>query len=156
MRRRRRIGVGVVSVMLTGLATLVPAPAPGLAQTALARAEAQQAPGVRVEVRELKRTSGDTLTLRAVVVNDSDQKFKVAEGTSLSVPRIYLLDTANRRKYTVVRDEKAKCICSPSPMVKAKSRAEIWAKFGAPPEGVQKLTVVIPQFAPLENVPIRQ
>jgi hypothetical protein len=153
MRRRRRVAVGVVSTLLTGLAVLVPAPAPG--QTAPARAEAQQAPGVRVEVRELKRTSGDTLTLRAVVVNDSDQKFRVAEGTSLSVPKIYLLDTANRRKYTVARDEKAKCICSPSPVVKAKSRKEIWAKFGAPPEGVQKLTVVIPQFAPLEDVPIR-
>jgi hypothetical protein len=155
MRRRRRIAVGVVSTLLTGLAMLVPAPTPGRAETAPARAEAQQAPGVRVEVRELKRTSGDTLTLRVVVVNDSDQKFRVAEGTSLSVPKIYLLDTANRRKYTVARDEKAKCICSPSPVVKAKSRKEIWAKFGAPPEGVRKLTVVIPQFAPLEDVPIR-
>lgn len=156
MRRRRRVAVGVVSTMLIGLALLVPAPAPGRAHTALARAEAQQAPGVRVEVRELKRTSGDTLTLRLVVVNDSNQRFRVAEGTSLSVPKIYLLDTANRRKYTVARDEKAKCICSPSPVVKAKSRAEIWAKFGAPPADVQKLTVVIPQFAPLENVPIRR
>jgi hypothetical protein len=141
--------------MLSGLAMLLPGTTPGHAQTVPATADAHQAPGVRVEVRELKRTSGDTLTLRAVVVNNSDKKFRVADGTSLSVPNIYLLDAANKRKYTVARDEKKKCICSPSPEVKARSRAEIWAKFGAPPEGVQKITVVIPLFAPLENVPIR-
>lgn len=155
MRWRRRAGAGVGSAILAGLAMFLPGVAPGRAETVPATADAQEAPGVRVEVRELKRTSGDTLTLRAVVVNNSDKKFRVAEGAS-SVPNIYLLDTTNKRKYTVVLDEKKKCICSRSPEVKARSRAEIWAKFGAPPEGVRKITVVIPRFAPLENVPIRQ
>ncbi len=147
MRIERRLATMAVAVILAGAGAVAPA----RAQTVLAKTNAQQAPDVRVEVRELKRTSGDTLTLRAVVVNDSDKRFRPSD-----MARAYLLDGANKKKYTVARDEKKKCICSPTPDIKAKSSAELWAKFAAPPEGVKKMTVVIPQFAPMEDVPIGQ
>jgi hypothetical protein len=33
-------------------------------------------------------------------------------------------------------------------------RANAWAKFQAPPDGVQKVTVVVPGFEPVEAVPV--
>ena len=60
MRIERRLAAMAAALVLAGAG----AAAPARAQTVLAKTGAQQAPDVRVEVRELKRTSADTLTLR--------------------------------------------------------------------------------------------
>ena len=41
---------------------------------ALATADGEK-PGVRIEVQELKRTSGDTLSLKFALINDSTESF---------------------------------------------------------------------------------
>jgi hypothetical protein len=68
---------------------------------------------------------------------------------------VNLLDAANKKKYLVVTDASKKCVCSELKEEVAKgARLNLWAKFPAPPESVQKITVVIPGFEPIESVPI--
>lgn len=140
---------------------------PALAADPVAKTDGETA-GLRIEVSELKRGSGDTLTLRFNLINDSADKFE-PKGWFLgdykgyqnqdidSAGLITLIDTAGKKKYFVVRDTDQNCVCSnPIPSINAKSRAVLWAKFPAPPGDVKKISVVIPHFIPMDDVPISQ
>jgi hypothetical protein len=60
-----------------------------------------------------------------------------------------------KKKYFVVRDTENHCLCSRGVNdIDVKSRANLWAKFPAPPDDVQKIGVVIAHFSPLDDVPI--
>ena len=134
-----------------------------LAGPALATADGDT-PGVRVEVQELKRSSGDTLTLRFAMINDSDKGLSFGydfgdkdQGAKdyNNIGGVHLIDAVGRKKYFVTRDTENNCVCSRDvPTIAPKSRANLWAKFPAPPEDVQKITVVIPHFIPMDDVPI--
>lgn len=131
---------------------------------ALASADGEK-PGVRIEVQELKRTSGDTLSLKFVVINDSAESYllyscvlcdpeKNDHGT---VSGVNLIEGVGKKKYFVVRDTEGACLCSRSLYsVVSNSRANLWAKFPAPPADVSKITVVVPHFNPMEDVHISQ
>ena len=68
---------------------------------------------------------------------------------------IHLIDAANEKKYFVVRDAAGVCVCSRDiANIAAGSQSVLWAKFPAPPDDVQKITVEIPHFPPFEDVPI--
>ena len=120
--------------------------------------------GLRIEVQELKRTSGDTLTLKFAMINDSAEPFGfssnlVEKGTNdyANISGVNLIEGAGRKKYFVVRDTEGACLCSSGlSSVDSKSRASLWAKFPAPPADVSKITVVVPHFTPMEDVPISQ
>lgn len=122
-------------------------------------------PDVRVEVTELKRTSGDTLTLKFAMINDSgdrlDFSYNFAEEGKYhtidfaSIGGGHLIDAVNKKKYFVLRDTEGKCVCSRSlKTVEPGSRTNLYAKFPAPPESVEKITVIIPHFIPMDDVPI--
>jgi hypothetical protein len=120
-------------------------------------------PGIRVEVTELKRGSGGTVTLKFAMINDSDKPFEFSSAFSqgfgdenyYSIAATYLLDPVKKKKHLVVRDADGKCVCSRDmPKIAPKSRANLWAKFPEPPADVQKITVVIPHFVPMDDVPI--
>lgn len=123
-----------------------------------------ETPDVRVEVTELKRVSGGTLNLKFVMINDSDKKVGFGysfadrdhEGIDFSsIGGVHLIDAVGKKKYFVVRDSEKKCVCSQKLKdLQSKSRMNLWAKFPAPPEDVQKITVVIPHFQPIDDVPI--
>jgi hypothetical protein len=125
-----------------------------------------ETPGTRVEVTELRRTSGGTLTLRFAMINDSDKKLDfgynfVEESNHIkdfnSVGGIHLIDPVGKKKYFVIRDTEGACVCSRNLKdINPGSRANLYAKFPAPPEGVQKITIEIPHFIPMEDVPISQ
>ena len=122
--------------------------------------------GVKIEITELKRASGGTVSLRFAIVNNSDATFGVsaqhladAEASSdyRSVSGIHLVDPVNKKKYFVVRDADKNCLCSQNVEdVKAGARASLWAKFPAPPPEVQKVTIEIPHFQPIDDAPISQ
>ena len=148
-------------------ASTSPAPPAGASSPssgpALATADGDK-PGVRVEVQELKRSSGDTLTLRFVMINDSDtamgfgydfgDKDQGAKDYS-AIGGVHLIDAVGKKKYFVTRDTENNCVCSRDvPNIAPQSRANLWAKFPAPPEDVQRITVVIPHFIPMDDVPI--
>ena len=120
---------------------------------------------VKLEVTELKRTSGDTLTLKFTIINDSSEQMtfsydfgeagKYGTGDFNSVGGVNLVDAAGKKKYLVLRDSAGNCLCSRGLKdVQPGARANLYAKFPAPPEGVEKITVEIPHFIPMDDVPI--
>jgi hypothetical protein len=129
----------------------------------IATADAEKG-GTRVDITELKRSSDNTVTLKFALVNDSSER--VGFGYDYGDPQnsikdfgsiggVTLVDGANKKKYFVVRDTENTCLCSRELKdIPAKSRANVWAKFPAPPDDVQKISVVIPHFGPLDDVPI--
>lgn len=135
------------------------APAPGAAPAGpIATAEGED-PGVRVDVTQLKRDSGGTVTLKFTLVNDSDKDlgmtYYMTESDNSSVSGVHLVDAVGKKKYFVLRDAENVCICSKSiGTVEAKTSANYWAKFPAPPETVEKISVEIYHFGPLDDVPI--
>jgi hypothetical protein len=131
------------------------------------RAQAQElsadgdAPGTKIVVQDLKRDEGGTVTLRFQMINETDKKFgdrcgfreDGGEGCG-PISGVHLLDAANKKKYLVVRDASRKCACAEFRVLEPGGRINLWAKFAAPPVGVQKVTVIVPQFQPVESVPI--
>lgn len=123
-----------------------------------------EVPGLRLDVTELKRTSGGTLTLKFTVFNDTD---KTLSTTTLgepgagqdyrSVGGVYLIDAAGMKKYLVVRDADNHCVCSRDIEDIDKGKfATMWAKFPAPPDDVQAMGIVIPHFIPIDDVPVEK
>jgi hypothetical protein len=122
-------------------------------------------PDIKVEITELKRTSGNTLTLKFTIINDSsnDMGFKDDFGEQgkyetidyKSVGGVNLVDAAGKKKYLVLRDSDGKCLCSRDLKdVQPDSRVNLYAKFPAPPDDVENITVEIPHFIPMDDVPI--
>jgi len=149
----RRIGaVGILSLLWIGSA---------VAADAVATTDGEM-PGVKLEVQELKVVSGGALMLRYTVINNSEKVFGLNEALKEQgsidwhgTDGVYLVDVAGKKKYMVVRDAEQHCLCSRNvPDLEAKASASFWAKFPAPPEGVQKIGVVVPHFIPMDDVPI--
>ena len=138
-----------------------PAGQPAPAKAALATSDGET-PGARVEVQELKRVSGGTVMLRFVMINDGDKTLNVgydfgAGSTSDfgTVGGVHLIEPVGKKKYLVIRDSENKCDCSRGVKdVAAKSRANLWARFPAPPDNVEKIGVVVPHFSPMDDVPL--
>ena len=95
------------------------------------------------------------------MINDSDKDlgfgYEFGEqdrtGDVGSVGGTHLIDAVGKKKYFVVRDTENACLCSRSiSNIKPKTRASLFAKFPAPPDDVQKITVVVPHFTPMDDV----
>jgi hypothetical protein len=133
-------------------------PAPQ-AKPALASADGEK-PGSRVEVVELKRASGGTVMLRFTMINDGDKDLSLYSGfiqpgtnDHSNISGVHLLDPVGKKKYLVVRDSQGKCDCSQGlGNVAPNSRINLWARFPAPPDNVEKIGVVVPHFSPMDDV----
>jgi hypothetical protein len=123
-----------------------------------------QVPGMKIEIRDLKRDEGGTLTLRFQLTNERNTEVPLSQlagrgndwGSDYTyVSGMYLLDIANRKKQLVVRDSEGKCICSllSYARLSAGGKVNLWAKFPAPPENVRKVSVMLANFEPVD-VPI--
>jgi hypothetical protein len=114
-------------------------------------------PGVRMEILSLKRGEGGMLTLRVAFVNESGGQVQnsMLPGKG-NVENFALLDYTNRRKYLVVRDSGGSCLCTSLNPYKATDpgRVVLWAKFAAPPESVDHVTLLMPDAEPLDGVPL--
>ena len=111
---------------------------------------------------QLKR-SGDSVTIRFKLINEDDKSISVGHtfgeptisGDYGSVGGVHLLDGKGKKKYLVMRDDKKTCVCSRGVKdVEPKASVLLWARFPAPPEDVEKVTVVVPKFLPIDDVPI--
>lgn len=121
-------------------------------------------PGISVAIQSLTR-GPNAVTLRFVLINNSKSAFNLGAnfgessvgGEYRSIGGTNLLDAANKRKYFTQRDADGTCLCSRAvPDIDPQSQATLWAKFPAPPPDVRAMTVVIPHFVPMENIPIGQ
>lgn len=158
------VATGTISVgTATTPASMVP-PAPAAARAAAIATADGETPGVRAEVTELKRTSGGTVSLKFAMINDSDKP--VSFGYTFVDPAhdikdiggiggIHLIDPVGKKKYFVARDSESNCVCSQKVAdIPKGGRANLWAKFPAPPDDVQRISIVIPHFSPMDDVPL--
>jgi len=163
----------LAAVWLTGCSSAAPAPAsapaqhptstssstsPPAAASSTALPTQGEYPGITVTIQELKRSS-NALTLRFVMANNSNQSFATYyyffESQAHSVDGIHLIDPVGKKKYFVVRDSDGACVCSREVQsIAPGAQSVLWAKFPAPPDEVQKITVEIPHFPPFEDVPV--
>jgi hypothetical protein len=119
-------------------------------------------PGYRAEAIELKRDGSGAVTLTLRIYNDGDKKgdfsceLRADSGeTCKQITGVYLIDGVNRKRYLVIRDSDRKCICTDTlDIIAPKSSVTVWAKFPEPPKEIDKMTVVVPLFLPLEGVPV--
>ena len=129
----------------------------------LGSAEGEQT-GTRVVIDDLKR-GGGTLTLKFTLSNNSNDyvntggRFKTDgynDNGGRSFSGITLIDGVSKKKYFEVADSDHNCVCSEHvDDIKPKTQTSLWAKFPAPPDNIQKITVVIAHFIPIDDVPIR-
>lgn len=123
--------------------------------------------GTHIDITELKRMSGGTLNLKLVLSNNGSDKLSVAgdwlgdnqvsRNSYRDVSGIHLIDPTNKKKYFVVTDTDKNCLCSKNiEDVAAGQKVNLWAKFPAPPSEVTKVTIEIPHFQPMDDVPISQ
>jgi len=129
---------------------------------ALATADGE-APDTRADIIELKRTGGDQVMLRFTIVNESAKTFLMGDRMAEpggnkdfgTVSGVHLLDNTNKKKHFVLRDTEGQCVCSKGLKdIKAKESLNVWARFPAPPDSAQKVTIVIPRFVPVDDVAI--
>jgi len=124
--------------------------------------------GVDVALLEVRRTTGDVLTIKWEYRNNTNERKQLTgERTGWIDPYrlavgAYVLDNLNRTKYELALDEKRQPIAGHHGAVNSfifvgpKQTLATWAKFQAPPAGIDKVTVMIPGAAPFEDVPIGQ
>ncbi len=157
----------IVSGLMTlvGVLPLGPPARPALAAV-LATADSDTG-DLRVEVTELKRGSGGTVSLKFTMINKSSTRVEVG-GYKFADPKhqipdhnsvggVHLIDAAGRKKYLVVRDTNKQCVCSREiRRIEPGARLNLYVTFPAPPVEVQKVTVVIPHFSPMDDVTISQ
>lgn len=152
----------------TPVSTVAPAaaaPAAPVATGPAAIASADgEASGVRAEVTEFKRTSGGTVSLKVRMINDSEKQVSFDynfvdpqhDTTDFGgVGGIHLIDPVGKKKYFVARDTENKCVCSQKVAdIPKGGRTNVWAKFPSPPDEVTQLSIVIPHFSPMDDVPL--
>jgi len=115
-------------------------------------------------ITDLKR-GANSVTLKFTIYNSSTipmyvgSRFKAdgyKENGGRSFSGIHLIDEVSKKKYFVVADTDGNCLCSEHvDDLAPRTSASLWAKFPAPPENIQKVTVEIPHFVPIDDVPIR-
>jgi hypothetical protein len=137
-----------------------PATPQPVTKNAIASADGEKS-GVRLDVTELKRSSGGTVNLKFVIINDADERlnfgydFVEKDRGYGDIGGVHLIDPAGKKKYFVARDTENNCVCSRSLKdLEKKSSINLWAKFPAPPPEVKKISIVVPHFSPLDDVPI--
>jgi len=163
MMRRLVILVGVLSLLQL----------PGLLAESLAAAapkpiaiQDHEVADVEVALLEVKRTSGNTVTVRWHYRNKSSRAIKLDHGGgSMDGYRFaraaYLLDAVNRVKYSVLMDSNSQPVAALHPqfgsgiVLAPRQTVVTWAKFQAPAAGVTNITVNVPGAPPFEDVPLR-
>jgi hypothetical protein len=125
-----------------------------LAQGPIATADGEQS-GVRIDITELKRTSGDTLTMKFTLVNDSGETvspYNFFESVHSDLRNVHLIDAVGRKKYLTIMDASNNCVCSGgvSHDLESGKSLNLWARFPAPPAEVKEVSVVFPHFIPTD------
>jgi hypothetical protein len=161
MQRAAR-GIGYVAIGILGAFLSLQAAAQGAKPLGTNDHEVS---GVEVTLLELKRASGDTVTAKWRYSNKDRDTKQLTKGTGGDDPyklsiESYLVDPVNKKKYLILKDSTGKPIAAahggsyhPITLEGGKS-INTWAKYPAPPAGVEKVSVYIQGVAPFEDVPL--
>jgi len=131
-------------------------------------------PFAELEIIDLRRV-GDSVTLEFAIITDDFEDIATvvdifaapedqfgADGIGITSDRrnhvsgVTLVDHVNRKRHLVLRDTTGSCLCtdfggSADPM----TRYVHSAQFPAPPDDVDTMTVQVPLFPAVDNVPLR-
>jgi hypothetical protein len=132
-----------------------------------------QPPFSSLEVTDLRRV-GDTVTLEFVIVGAESARIEIVLDTFAapqdrwdggeqptderrsSMSGVTLVDQDNRKRHLVLRDSEGACLCTSfGEAVSAAARFPHSAQFPAPPDDVTQMTVQVPSFPAIDNVPVR-
>ena len=109
-------------------------------------------PGIIVEITQCKRNKG-VLTIKVRVKNTGTSKIRVLWRDVKKT--VYLMDEENHKKYFVLKDADGDYIYSGDPWDMQPNSSKIsWFKFPAPPFETDEITVILPECAPFEDIPI--
>ena len=131
-------------------------------------------PGITLAVNQLRRSDPNTVTLIYTIANKGTKPFtfdwtwgeagfvEVANALTFDMSGVYLVDPEGKKKYLVLRDSNKVCLCTTGVLrsgtelkgVEAGQETTMFAKFPAPPAEVSKMTVAVPHFPVLDNVPL--
>ena len=119
--------------------------------------------GTKVVINSLSRGS-DTVTLKFTLINGAPTQLSMFYELTGSGYRggsdasgVTLVDTVSKKKYFALADTDTTCICSRDiDNMAPNTQDALWVKFPAPPPSVTKISVNIPHFIPLDDVPISQ
>jgi hypothetical protein len=146
-----------------------PAPAPVVASS-----DHADLPGITLAVNQLRRSDPNTVTLIFTIANQGTKPFnfdwtwgeagfvEVGNALTFDMSGVYLVDPEGKKKYLVLRDTNKGCLCTTGILhsgtelkgVEPGQETTMFAKFPAPPAQVSKLTVTVPHFPALDNVPL--
>jgi hypothetical protein len=115
-------------VPMFGICAALFAASPALSATPVLGSATSQDGKTRVDIVSLKRTEGETVTLRFQVTNNGNETYGMTVGNSR------LVDMIGRRIYSPGLTSSG---CS----VPAGQQLACYAVFGAPPAGTQKMSV---------------
>ena len=114
--------------------------------------------GVHIDILSLKRTEGNMLTLRVAFVNESGGPVKTSAFPGMNGGwKAVLVDYKAKRKYGIIGFDDGSCLCTTNLIDSAEfepGRKVLWAKFMAPPESVQRITLLAGNGEPVEGLPI--
>lgn len=122
---------------------------------------------VIVDVTELERTSGRTVTLRFVITNDGSEDFELWDNfgedvNDWTMGGVYLFDEANSTKYLSLREggDENRCVCTELEtsieVIEARDERDFFVKFPAPPRSTETVAVVLPALGNVDAVEIAE
>lgn len=124
-----------------------------------------QVPGVEIALVGIKRASDGTVTATWRYTNRTDKKIELDHGATAGMDSYRFANdaylSANKTKYTVVTDDRRNPIAAKHDNFAFKVRlgphesVTTWAKFMAPPPGVEMVTVYLPGAPPIDDVSLQ-
>ncbi|MFE2976127.1 hypothetical protein [Streptomyces sp. NPDC059258] len=121
-------------------------------------AEARGEEGLTLVVTQVKRDAGGFVTVQASIKNGGDgirnsaswggQESLVVEKNPNSVAGATLVDKVGKKRYYVLRDTDARCLCTTAiaPLAPGET-ASVFMQFPAPPQGTTEVDFNLPTFA---------
>jgi uncharacterized protein YbdZ (MbtH family) len=117
--------------------------------------------GTQLQISDVRRRENNLVKLRFTIINNSDKVLEIGSkfadqskpDDAKSVSACVLIDSG--KKYAIWRDGKGVPRCSKNVGdIPSGSRTSCFANFTAPPAGTTKVTVSVPHFPPVPNIPI--
>jgi len=116
--------------------------------------------GLIAEITGATRTAAGFVTVTFRYRNTGSKPFAFPHARR--VEGAYFLDSANRKKFEVLRSQQQAPLCSDSLELVGQSGEKLapgltlalWAKFAAPPEATKTVAITLPFAPPFENVAI--
>ena len=119
--------------------------------------------GVEVALLEVKRASGNTVTIKWQYRNKTNEKKPLNHGANMGMDSyrfaqdVYFLDPS-QKKYVVLKDAQGIPQAAKHDQfafalnLAPKQTVNTWAKFPAPPADVEKVNIYLPGAPPFEDV----